>query len=502
MMHLVVLIVAAILCSAPPLDAVTGKTFFKPRDITQDLVLQHAYTRNKIDNMQTACGFTINANVFYEESTNSGDLARYFSIDNKRELLVRGLDAPDQAQKDISAEWLDIASNSDPLDPYPGRDPGALPPVLYNFGSTIKLEPEYKQFGATILLYKNFLKHFYISVYFPFTQVETNLKLQEYNQQNERIPVAGVVFDHLYTIHNTHEAFNNPLMKYGKMSNQWQKLAGLADIKAQVGFKTGRNWYFVNVYADAILPTGYKSKAQYVFEPMIGNGRHLGLGCGLDVDFKILKKMKFINTFEYQYLFESSEKRSFDLQSNGQWSRYMGAHNNIITDRPIPLINYLTKDLEITPRSSFNWLTALNFSVNTFNIEIGYNLYVRAQEKAHLKNGWDERVAIALMGDDLVLVNGNVAPDDSSKTIHSNINDGSAAPVPFDDTTVIKASNLNISSAQHPSLCTNKFYATVGSAFTWKNVLGTAQAGAAYENASSNKALSMWQCWGGVSLNV
>ncbi len=327
-------IIYLLLFSVTNIFAVTNKTFFMPRPVLQDVVLQRSMRDYFINRKETPGGLTISGKVFYEESTNSSDIAKYFFLNNKTELLVKGLGAPDQNNKDIAAEWLNIASDTDTDNPYPE------PNDQYTFNSKISISPKYKQFGTYIGLEKELKKGFYISMFLPFVQVETNLQVKEYDKNNEKIP-ENVELEFLNTIHNAIEGLNNPLMKYGKISTHWQRLAGLADLKILFG-KSGKLFksHLFNLYTQATFPTGYKPRAEYLFEPILGNGQHYGLGFGGALDFKLSKKINWLNNFDYEYLFESTEKRSFDFISNGPWSRYLLATNNKVVDTPIPMINF------------------------------------------------------------------------------------------------------------------------------------------------------------------
>ncbi|MBD3232004.1 hypothetical protein GF322_05105 [Candidatus Dependentiae bacterium] len=496
---IIILFIVPILLTGS-LCAVTNKTFFKPRPIGQDTILQNAMTNYYIHHIDSFGHFTISNNIFYEESTDSSDLARYFFPNNKTELVVKGLgngvDADGNVTgADIAAEWLNIASNREPDDPYPNDNNN------YTFSSKIKVSPKFKQFGTTFFLHKKISKYFFLSAYFPFVQVETNMRLQEYDKENERIP-ADVNRENLNTIHNAYEGFNNPLMKYGKIGNYWKHLAGLADIKFEAGanLKIKKN-HQLDIFANVTIPTSHTPKAEYVFEPLIGNAGHWGLGCGLNLDLKLFKKLNFINKLDYLYLLQETEKRSFDLISNGPFSRYMLATNNKVSDRPIPLINYLTKDVDVTPGSSISWLASLHYAHRSFDFEIGYNFFYRQEEDVSLKHPWEEEIGIAVYLDnnlEAFLTSYNeVHPNYNQTSINSSIAVDAAAPF-----AVIEASNINVSSSKHPSVCTNKLYGTIGYRLNWNdNILGF-NIGGSYEIASSNKLLSLWQIWFGTNLLI
>lgn len=479
------------------LFAVTNKTFFMSRPVLQDVVLLRAMRDYFINHKETDCGFNISGKVFYEESTDSNDLAKYFLFNNKTTLNVKGLGVADQTNKDVAAEWLSIASNADTDNPYPADNDD------YTFSSKIKISPKYKQFGLYLGLEKELPKSFYLSAFLPFVQVETTLKLREYCKENERIP-ASVNKEFLNTIHNAIEGLNNPLMKYGKMSTHWQRLAGLADLKILLGrygklFKS----HLFNIYAQATFPTGYKPRAEYVFEPILGNGQHYALGFGGWLDFKLCNKINWLNNLDYEYLFESTEKRSFDLCSNGPWSRYLLATNNKVNDHPIPMINFLTKDLKITPGSRINLLSALHFNYKKFDLEVGYNFYWKDSEQVKLKSCWNEKINVAAF-EDLNLENFDnsyfeVAENYSAKKINSSIADD------FDDLidfVAINSNNLNILSVVCPQSYSNKLYLSIGCSGFWYKNFANINIGASYEFAEANKLLSKWSIWLGCNLQI
>src|SRR3989338_2910922 len=71
------------------------------------------------------------------------------------------------------------------------------------------------------------------------------------------------------------------------------------------------------------IPTGTGTKSEWLFEPQVGTN-HWALGFGADFMALIHKDFSFVFGGNYRYIFGNWETRSFDLTSNGQWSRYLG----------------------------------------------------------------------------------------------------------------------------------------------------------------------------------
>jgi hypothetical protein len=485
-----------------PLCAVNSKTFLSPRSISQDAVLQQSMRSYWINHTGYENLFAIDGTVFYKESTNSGDLAQYFFPPRRSLLVIKGTEAT--GDKDISASWLQISGQG---------DDGMY---LNNFESKIKIRPSRESFGAILNLQAQFYS-WWLFASFPFVQVTTNLHLREFDKLNylenkseiKNFVVADPAdlqvtrFDVPYIDNNISAkgALDNSLWKYGKIKDGNQKLAGLADVTLKGAFRAfNRRDLKFDIYGDLVIPTGYKPKAEYLFEPLIGNGGHWGLGGGLNIDIGLIKKAKhcldFLTDLNVTYFFENEEKRSFDLTPNGPWSRYLLVINEKDSVLPQPGINFFTKDLKVTPKCQVNWLVALHSHHRVCDIEFGYNFWYREKEKVEL-NEWNEKIYICH-----TLYN---EPEQtpfrttsfSEAKISSNINEaGQGDP----DLVYVNLENLNMESAACPDAISSKFYLSLQ--FNGKHV-GTplsANFGAAYEFAQSNKSLEEWSVWAQANL--
>ena len=494
--------------------SITNKTFFMPRPIGQDAVFQNISDLYFIDSSEKSKDyvpvdknnilftkiepehlispiFNLTNILFYEESTNGKDLAKYFFPNDKTELVIKGYAVP--GSKDIAAEWLRIASSAGNRNDENN----------YLFQSKISVSPRQTRFGNIIKLHKRLdciNKKLWFQVFFPIIQVETNAHLNEYDKQNERID-GKWDFPEPY---NAAGALNSPLMLYGKITNHTQKLSGLAEIDLKFGFKLIKE---LSIYAKCVFPTSFKPKSEYLFEPILGNGGHWGLGLGANLNLKISEDFNFLSNFDYVYLFKNNEKRSFDLISSGPWSRYLLATNGSVRQRPLPLINFLTQDLDVTPGSSLSWTGAVNYHQDSFNLEAGYSFWFKEQEKVNLKYAWKEKIGIAYFEEGSAFdfdasyegsyLNAGVRnPEISSPLIIPD-------PYPFlavPRIDYIESSDFDLVSAKHLQTVSHKFYLALGFDGKWEDAFFQGKLGCSYEFGINNKSLDLWGLWGQVSL--
>lgn len=460
----------------------TGRTFFMPRPIQQDIVLQkissHEFVKKFTGN------FKILGTTFYKESTNSSDLSKYFFPGNKTELTVQGPGIT--GTPDISSTWLSITDDQENF--------------IDNFSSKIKIKPKQQSFGLNLQLFKNlnFInKRIMVSASLPFIQIQTDLNFNEYDKstQLEKLPLD---INNKFLAANATEALDHPILHYAKLKNGTQKLAGLADIKLTIeGLLKINSRVDINISAYGVIPTGYKPKMEYLFEPIIGNGKHFGLGTNANVEVKIWKhKNKFFKLtggVDYQYLFKNTNKRTFDLSKNGSWSRYVDARSDGATGL-VNIANITTLNVDVTPRSNINSFLTLLYKNKSFNFQLGYNLWWRDSEKLKLKDSFEEIYSIS--GLDL---NGGFFTEGyyPKATIKDH-----ASNHPTDPFSALTVNDLNLSSGKVTSALSNKFYFNIGfdgKASTGKYLVNT---GASYEIANKNSTLSVWDIFLQLGLSI
>ena len=152
------------------------------------------------------------------------------------------------------------------------------------------------------------------------------------------------------------------------------------------------------------IPTGNRSQAEYLFEPIVGNGHHWGLGIGLTGhrliwhDYDRSQCVNIYADLNVTHLFNTHQRRSFDLKKNGRLSRYMlieemgksivgGLNfdsvpvNDQYLGRLVPAINKTTFDVDIHIAAQVEFVIKCLYQHNNFNVEMGYNLWGRTAER-------------------------------------------------------------------------------------------------------------------------
>lgn len=452
-----------------PAHATTGKTFFMPRAISGQRILY------SVPNTGPALAST----TFYQQSNSNEGLARYFFPNDKTELVIA-----QDGSGDINSGWFFIG------------DIQTSPPLENPFSSTIKIRPESKSYGTMLRYDAPVYKSMWFSCQLPFVQVENNLHFTESNIKNgltrDALDSSG---DHLigeYTLNsiNATEAFNNRLMLYGKMKDGVQKLAGLADINVQLGLTCiDDNVKKIQFWLQGIIPTGYKPRAEYVFEPIVGNGHHVGLGGGGSVEGTLYKKnslnIKLSNMFNYIYLLKNTEKRTFDLV-RGPWSRYTWAfqryndQNYSIFDQAFGP-NHFTQDFYITPGSVIDDTIALHLHYKSFHCDSGYSIYMKREEEVEYKPH-------PL----------NLFITQKIETIKTTPSTDLLIPNVILPGYQFNPCDIDADSVTQPKVVSHTFFLTLG--WTSNNV--TVRLGGSYEYEADNNALHQWTVFSNLSVHI
>lgn len=520
--------------------AVASRTFFMPRSSGSDLALQHAGTYQFNYAYEPKERFFWHTSTFYQASTNRTDIARYFMPADKTSLTVKGALAVGSA--DISATWLQIAGkNSDSQgntvpaglgyvnDELNGTTTrGQIELYLNEFSSSISIKPTYNVVGALFQSYYNMAaidKRLWFSCDMPFVQVETCAHLHESGIQNAATSRSNVddfvitndsaeVTRHerssIVTPLNATQAFNNPMWQYGKISTEALKRAGFADMQLKLGYNLLRFKAFrANIYGHCSVPTSYKPTAQYMFEPIIGNAGHWGLGGGTCIDVSFVTGKQFnislCTNLDYLYFFEDSELRSMDLTANGPWSRYLlvvDTKNEPLASQRVvqPGINFFTRRVNVSPKHDINLISSLRLGVSSFFAEVGYNLWYKNAETVTLKDSLPEGLAIA--GASYGAIDAD-APFEVRTFSQAKISSpmvsppGSPADAWHTDDSptrpiTLSSSDLNLSSAAHPKRFSHKLFLTGGANFDWQQRPVQVGVGFSYEFAENNRSLDLW----------
>jgi len=326
-------------------------------------------------------------------------MGEYFGIQHKRKLVAGESDnnpilSGTLAVGDFDVTHFNIVTNN-----------GA-------FQSTIEFNPQRTVFGVGLDWKQGFIFHednsvrYWFELNGPVLHVKSKMHLTESITNNGGGALAKTGLDGAPIVGTMTDAFKQSNWKYGKIddSHKMEK-TGLADLE----FKVGYNGVLTDCctcapYLGVIFPTGNKPRGEYVFEPVVGNGKHYGISWGLNLAYTLWCGDE--STFglrvdgDSRYLFKEEMYRSFELLGFGKaWSRYMAMYKNLAEAQAAQAgstaasaysgtsgINLMTRDVEVTPGLQVNINTAIIYEGCNVVAEGGWTFYSRHAEK--IKPNW------------------------------------------------------------------------------------------------------------------
>ncbi len=457
---------------------ISSQTFFMPRGVNENSIIELAlqnyrmyhnnYSKDEKPYLtpKDRALLNIQSNYFYKESDNAEAISRYFLLGNKPFLRVK----QQGGAGTVASKWLGLS-----------RKDGT-------FDSTLSISPERTAFG-TVLNYHQDLSMLYPGIWasfmLPVVKTEHNLNME--------IISKGAEGDASY-LRTVIDAFNQEELRYGKFSRLKISKTGLDDIQVKTGFNFTKDQDMrLGVYADLSIPIEGKPSAEYLFGHVLGNGGHIGIGVGSNFEFALADYenhfLSLVGDIKYKYLLPSTEERSFDLKSNGEWSRYLLVSRKGFATQPLPGINFFTRDLKISPRDRAEVLVAMHYNYSDFNLELGYNFWWRNGERVSLRQPWiEDSENIGVFNPFAISLSDASA---STATISQSFND-----VIQDNQFIrIKESDLDLESSSHKAALTHTFYVGAAMDTIFLDSPWMFGGGLAYEVSKDNTAMNNWSLW-------
>lgn len=169
------------------------------------------------------------------------------------------------------------------------------------------------------------------------------------------------------------------------------------------------------------IPTGTFVTSEYLFEPVVGNGRHWEVGVGLTGKTSLWisedeeSAIMLYGDWNFMHAFKARQKRSYDVCANGPGSRYMliqemgnpvvgglavdnVAAQNQYHAKLMPAINKTTLESEISIGLKTDFVLKVAFSCSNFSFDVGYNFWARTSERLQCREKFPAN-CFALKGD-------------------------------------------------------------------------------------------------------
>jgi len=268
-------------------------------------------------------------------------------------------------------------------------------------------------------------------------------------------------------------------LKYGKISPKKLSKLRLADLRITLGCNLMNDVdYQCSLMVFGGIPTGNKPCAEYLFEPIAGNGGHFELGAGVSIYNHLWtheteeKAISLYLDARVAHLFKKEQLRSFDLKNKAN-SRYMlvqemktpvenlfGIEEELPYPAPshqyagklFPLINKTTCCTNVSIAAQGEFAATVKYTHGNFAWDLGYNFWGRSGEKLCNICCLLEKDKYALKGDAFVIgfENNTTTPRPLSATeskadIHAGTNTpiGTAFMVSAQSTSHIRNPNID-----------------------------------------------------------
>ncbi len=256
--------------------------------------------------------------------------------------------------------------------------------------------------------------------------------------------------------------------KYGLVTGSHSK-SGVADLYAAIGFNPiAHEDGFFGFNVRLTIPTGSRLTGTYLFEPILGNGRHVEIGIGLDGRFRVWEKLgeqelsiRIMGNFMHQC--SAQQRRTFDLQCNNFGSRYIllkefdtaGNYTGSLT----PSINHTTLDCRVRADLYTDIVVMGYYTYNNIECDLGYNGFIRSREKIELigsipngRYGFKGVQPVALPVSPYTLIN----TTENNATLFEH-----PEGIPNLTPVFISTASIDVSSAASPLIVTHKFFADI-----------------------------------------
>jgi hypothetical protein len=496
---------------------VSGHTFFSVRPLYQSAMPEKiSLFRGRSLARESGYGGAFDLTFFGGRTGSSKGLGKFFSPDNKNELIVDSDD--NNLLRDINPIHFNIQYGD-----YLGD----------SYSSNIEFRPRQTVFGFGIT-YQQYLgfndcceRAWWLEIGLPIYHVRNDMHLTETDVVTSGDLQPGRAPNMIEAFKGNIAYPNGQTWLYGKIDGK-QKKTRVAEVEIKIGYDyLDCDTCHLDGYFGVIIPASRRPNAEFVFEAIPGNNFHGGFCFGASYGFLVWEncdKQLFweIDTHS-RYLLRNTQTRSFDLK-NRPWSRYMltiadkdaaiavaqAPSPEDALDNLTPGINIFTRKVHVHPRFSFTINNALVYDSCGFTAELGYGFWARQREKVKLKDPWVEGPAIANLDRDAFSPGGNIGTRNIVNRLSNIGDDNLGAGVLYRDNTdgsenqvtIIREQDLNLQSAAHPCAISHLVYLTAG--YHWDDYCYPMYAGlgGSYEFSAVNTAVNRWTLWGKFGISI
>lgn len=285
-------------------------------------------------------------------------------------------------------------------------------------------------------------------------------------------------------------------LAFARINNDKHRKTSVADVTLILGYNfwLSECGHF-GIQAAVIAPTGTRPNGQYLFEPVVGNGKHVEVGGGITGHYELWNNGCdqsfgiYMEGYAY-HMFRAKQKRTFDITGNGIGSRYLllkrftGVTPLASADQVVFGPNVTTLDCKV--KNDVHGDAAIMFDYKNcgFTFDVGYNVWGRTKDKITITG----TIPANTFG-----VQGSTLSAAATTQSLSQVN-GTFLPTGATDAVTLTAESLDADSAAHPSAFSHKVFAHFG--YTWENCDYMPFLGVGGEAEFSGKKYTAFNQWG------
>jgi hypothetical protein len=257
-----------------------------------------------------------------------------------------------------------------------------------NYSSTVTFNPSQQIYGLLFHTYKQW-HHLFVDLKTSLLNCKNKIEIQEFGTGH-----GGLASNTNQIIYNAYDAFTQNAFEYGKIG-QPENLIGFDNIQLMFGasgmvsrMQSNNCSTYCAGFGLLEVPTGQGTTAQWLFEPQVGTN-NWAFGFGADLMFATHYDVSLVVGGNFRHLIANWQTRTFDMQQNGAWSRYLLLDDMKTLDlQPnlgIPAINFVTQNALLSGRNQINLYARCQKNFTTGLLEVSYNLlYNQAERIRHI----------------------------------------------------------------------------------------------------------------------
>jgi hypothetical protein len=453
-------------------------------------------------NNEVRQGGNFGVTCFYEETLASSRLGRYFGVHDKNNFLFTAGQAtadPTTTINDVDTLYL--------IHDYNNTTFGQNSPI------SASLRPTQSAYGARFDYEQDleFLcEGLFCQLSMPIVSIHNDAHLRlSGGTETQRKNLESYFRGEYEQVTNGNPNQQGTLKKGLYAGRQGE--SGIADVDLLVGSKyTHKKDLYTLIALALTIPSGNNADGTYLFQPIVGNGQHVGLGFNVAGQINMVGTQKhnlnvgvYVN---YRYLFKASDRRTLNITDDAgnqrPWGQYYllgiaGTPPDTAGVTPlVPASNLTTMTMAVTPRNQIETAIGFRYNNNNFSLDFGYDLFAKNSETIHLKDTMLPNVYVAARNWQTATGAGSDEPFQAPDPMSSDIGGAEIGSI-----TPLANERLITNVAKTPGQVTHSFYAGMGYIFYLKQQYPLmVNLGGMYEWPQSNGTLEKWYLFGSLGI--